>query len=70
MSRLTGRERDCECYIGENCPAEDWMYEVTGAPFVSWNPKTYICDNCPFMKYINKLAEYEDMEEKMEDDLK
>ena len=69
MSRLTGRERDCECYIGEECPAEDWIYKVAG-PFVYWNPNTYICEECPFMKYINKLAEYEDKEERMEDDLK
>lgn len=70
MSRLTGRKRDCECYIGENCPAEDWMLEVTGTPFSNWNPKTFICKDCPFMIYINKLAEYEDKEERMEDDLK
>ena len=30
----------------------------------------YSCDNCPFIKYINKLAEYEDRIEELEDDCK
>ena len=51
-----------------NCIAEEWMEMVTETSVYSWSQ--YICDFCPFEKYINKLAEYEDKEEKMEDDLK
>lgn len=57
MQRLTGRNKEYECRI-EYCDAENWT------------KKDYPCDDCPFMKYINKLAEYEDRIEELEDDCK
>ena len=66
--RLTRHVDEFPCRIEEYCSAEEWMREVTDTPYIHWNKG--VCDDCPFMKYINKLAEYEDMEEKMEDDLK
>ena len=57
MTRLT-KEADTECRIGD-CPAEDWMYDLYGK-----YPDDIPCDNCPFIDIINKLAQYEDLEEK------
>lgn len=62
MERLT-REKDMyECRIAGGCPAEEWMYDLYGKYPVD------CCFNCPFEMYINKLAEYEDKNEYMEDD--
>lgn len=64
MIRMTRRKDQYECRI-DGCPAEDWfdnigyIYEDAG-----------YCQTCPFRKYINKLAEYEDYKEKYEDDCK
>ena len=67
MVRLTRQKDEYECRIPGRCPAEEWIEdlgydldEMTG----------HICASCPFEIYINKLAEYEDEKEKMEDDLK
>ena len=65
MERLT-REKDMyECRIAGGCPAEEWMYDLYDKP-VPMNKNE--CDECPFEVYINKLAEYEDKNEYMEDD--
>ena len=64
--RLTLTKNDnIECRI-PFCSVEDWVFKMTN----EINPDYYVCEDCPFMVYINKLAEYEDKEEMMEDDLK
>lgn len=65
--RLTRVKDEYPCRIKE-CEAEDWIEELTGCS--AYNFDGTICDNCPFEKYINKLAECEDEKEKSEDDLK
>ena len=67
MIRMTRVKDEWPCRIAGGCPAEEWIEdleydldEMTG----------HTCANCPFEIYINKLAEYEDEKEKMEDDLK
>ena len=66
--RLTRKKDNFPCRIN-HCSAEDWMVEVTGINYVNWEDDE-ACRNCPFMNIVNKLAEYEDKEEKMENDLK
>lgn len=61
---MTRHENDYECRV-INCRAEDWMKSIYGS-----YPEKDICKYCPFQKYINTLAEKEDMEEKNTDDLK
>ena len=59
MARLTRVKDEYECRI-DGCSAEDWMLETYGHyPRIQAD----ICGNCPFIKYINKLADYEDQEE-------
>ena len=65
MKRMTRRKDEYECRMADCCPAEDWMKDYTG----HW-PENGFCNTCPFMEYINKLAEYEDVMEKLEDYLK
>lgn len=65
--RLTNADNNFLCRA-KHCSAEKWMLEVTDTPYLYWRREA--CDNCPFMEIVNRLAEYEDMEEKMEDDLK
>lgn len=57
MERLTRKKDEYECRIN-GCPAEEWMYNLYGS-----YSKNDICDDCPFMFYINKLAEFEDEKE-------
>lgn len=57
MTRLTRTKDKYSCRIAGGCPAEDWVCdniegELTGN----------LCTTCPFEKYINKLADYEDLE--------
>lgn len=52
MKRMTRQKDEYECRIANGCPIEDWSTDQTGYPLT--------CDDCPIMKYINKLAEYED----------
>ena len=59
MVRLTRRKDEFECRMAGGCPAEDWICECTDGGELVHLP----CDNCPFEPYINKLAEYEDLEE-------
>jgi len=61
MERLTSKHTKYECRM-VNCPAEAWMEETTGFPEYKWEDNRYPCDDCPFMAYINRLAEYEDKE--------
>ena len=49
---------------------EKWIEELTGVTNYNWASGGSACDMCPFEKYINRLAEYEDEEELMEDDRK
>lgn len=55
--RLTREKDEYECRIPRGCPAEEWMYDLYG------EYPDDCCYNCPFEKYINKLAEFEDKEE-------
>lgn len=66
--RLTRHEDEFPCRLRGQCSAEEWMMDVTGVSYVIWEGEA--CDTCPFINVVNKLAEYEDMEEIMEDDLK
>ena len=66
--RLTRQKDNFPCRFKGGCPAEEWIKNITDVHYSDW--KEDVCDNCPFEKYINKLAEYEDMEERIEDDLK
>ena len=67
MKRLTREKDEYECRIAGGCPAEDWIESVAGNIY-KWNEDP--CDNCPFEKYINRLAEFEDETEFMEEDRK
>ena len=57
MKRMTRQKDEYKCRIANGCPIEDWSMDQTGYALT--------CDNCPIMKYINKLAEYEDLEEEV-----
>lgn len=65
--RLTRHIDNFPCRI-ENCYAEEWIEKISKTSAFDWDKSE--CEGCPFEKYINKLAEYEDKEEMMEDDLK
>ena len=54
MKRLTRRKDKYPCRA-KRCAAEVWMMENTGVYSVG-----DVCKNCPFEKYINALAAYED----------
>lgn len=60
--RLTREKDEYECRIA-SCLVEDWIEEITGITIYNWKSDKNVCDNCPFEKYINKLAEFEDKEE-------
>ena len=66
--RLTRHKDEFPCRLKGHCSAEEWMLDVTDTIYLYWRKEA--CDNCPFMEIVNKLAEYEDKEEMMEDDLK
>ena len=59
MDRMTRHKDEWPCRI-DKCEAENWVLEI----------QDDYCSTCPFEKYINKLAEYEDLAELMEDDRK
>lgn len=63
MKRLTRENDQYSCRFLGGCPAEKWIEKHTGVTICDWNDE-YICDDCPFEKYINRLAEFEDKEEK------
>jgi len=60
MIRLTKNLDEWECRAGE-CKVEDWIEHISGVNCLDWEHDC--CDSCPFMVFINKLAEYEDKEE-------
>ena len=66
MKRFTRPIDEFPCRLAEGCKAEDWMKSLYG----DYPNSNYVCYNCPFEIIINRLAEYEDKEERMEDDLK
>ena len=55
--RMTRKEAQDGCRI-DKCFAEYWMYELYSNNY----PDYPVCKNCPFKKYINRLAELEDKE--------
>ena len=60
MERMTRRKDQYECRIN-GCQAEAWFEDLGyGCEDASY------CNTCPFEKYINKLAEYEDAAENFE----
>ena len=69
--RLTRKKDEFECRVGTGdcCDMEEWVEKITGVDVHVWSTDDF-CSTCPFEKYINKLAEYEDKAEEMEDDLK
>ena len=64
MKRLTRTPDEFECRLADGCLAADWMKSIYGQyPGDVIDHGDSYCDNCPFMKIINRLAEYEDKEE-------
>ena len=60
MSRMTRPKDNWDCRIRE-CRAEEWMGDLFG----HYPRADDICSNCPFFEHIKRLAEYEDLVEKM-----
>lgn len=58
MERLTRRKDQYPCRMAGRCPAHEWITNLGG-------DGSDCCVNCPFEKYINALAEYEDKAEKL-----
>lgn len=61
MKRLTRHKDNYPCRIAGRCPADAWIDNHGGDP-------DDCCVDCPFEKYINTLAKYEDATEQLEDD--
>lgn len=57
--RYTRAKDKWECRIANGCPVEVWL-ENHGINIYD----SKLCLDCPFEKIINKLADYEDEEEK------
>lgn len=70
IERITRRKDKWPCRIANGCPAEDWIEIITGTSIDEWDTQGSICKTCPFEQYINRLAEFEDEAEYMEDDRK
>lgn len=70
MARLTRKKDQFPCRLGraDTQACEDFITSATGCKVMDIVDD--FCQFCPFEKYINKLAKYEDMEECVEDDLK
>ena len=60
--RLTNKKSH-PCHI--NCTADRWMHTLYGHPPLNYD---MVCDICPFRKYLEKLAELEDLQENKIDD--
>ena len=67
MKRLTKHVDKYPCRIID-CLAESWIEDLTGVAAYNWKSDEGVCNQCPFEKYINRLAELEDEAERMEDD--
>lgn len=67
FKRLTNPNKKYECRP-PHCEVEEWMYDM----YDEYPSEIHqdLCESCPFIKIINKLAEYEDKEFYYEDDLK
>ena len=59
MARMTRPKDEYECRIAGGCTIENWILECTDGELIF----DCLCDNCPVMPIVNKLAEYEDLEE-------
>ena len=57
MARMTRPKDEYKCRIVGGCPIEDWILECIDGELIR-----DLCDNCPVMSIVNKLAEYEDLE--------
>lgn len=57
MARLTREKDQWKCRIAGGCPVEEW---IDNHGIIVDESNDYFCEDCPFEKYINKLAEYED----------
>lgn len=68
MARLTRPKDNWECRIALGCPIEDWITENLGISLHML--KEDVCIHCPCMKYINKLAAYEDVAESLIEEFK
>lgn len=60
MSRMTRPKDNWDCRIRE-CKAEEWMRDI----YRHYPRAEDICSICPFFEHIKRLAEYEDLVEKM-----
>lgn len=60
MDRMTRTLDNFPCRI-KNCPMENYLIDEFDIPTENYS----ICDNCPFEKIVNKLAELEDKEESL-----
>lgn len=67
--RLTRPFDEWPCRIAGGCPAEVWIIGLTGISTANW-AADYICNTCPFEKFINRLAELEDEKDFSEENLK
>lgn len=67
LKRLTNPNKKYGCRLPD-CEVDEWMYDIYDEypSIIHQNP----CKGCPFIKIVNKLAEYEDREFDYEDDLK
>lgn len=59
MTRLTRKKDNYPCRIKE-CKAEKWMNSFS---FYGYYLEHSPCRDCPFEEIVNKLGEYEDLEE-------
>ena len=59
---MTRAKDKYDCRIANGCPIEDWVLES-----IQGELKWGLCDTCPIMKHINKLAEYEDKYQPVDD---
>lgn len=66
--RLTRPKDEYECRVAGGCPMEDWIIDNLGINLDDLQEQ--VCTHCPAMKYINRLAEYEDKEIYFYDDCK
>lgn len=60
--RLTNENKTLECR--GNCEMEDYLIMLFNKDYYKLSKMIdgkCICDNCPFEKVYNKLAEYEDL---------
>lgn len=64
--RMTREKDQYECRIAGGCPTALWLEGHN----IEVEDEAELCEDCPFEKYINKLAEFEDREIYLYDDCK